>query len=294
MTDPEVEHRAAVTPGTGADDALDRRDQPAEATPRRSQVRSGERIDHLAGLEEERRFLLRSLRDLDREHAAGDVDDADYETLRDGYTVRAAAVLREIEDGRRRLRPAAARDWRRIAIVTVACLAVAGGIGAVLAGAWGERSAGQEMTGATPGDETRTVLAEARIAVNDFDLVRANQLFVEADRRELERGNENAEARTYVGWTYALLARAEGAEPTDERYSIARLALDQAIEMDPTYADPHCFSAIVEYSFREDADAALGFVEECESRDPPADVSGLVTEFASEIRDAVDDPPDAP
>ena len=56
--------------------------------------------DRLAELEEERRFLLSSIRDLDREHAAGDVDEADYCALRDGYVARAAAVLREIEGGR--------------------------------------------------------------------------------------------------------------------------------------------------------------------------------------------------
>jgi hypothetical protein len=34
--------------------------------------------DQLAELEEQRRFLLRSLTDLDREHQYGDVDDHDY------------------------------------------------------------------------------------------------------------------------------------------------------------------------------------------------------------------------
>ena len=63
--------------------------------------------DRLAELEDERRFLLRSLRDLDAELAAGDVDDGDYETLRDGYTKRAADVLRDIEEGK--AAPAAAR-----------------------------------------------------------------------------------------------------------------------------------------------------------------------------------------
>ena len=51
--------------------------------------------DRLAELEEERRFLLRSLADLEREHEAGDVDRVDYRALKDGYTVRAAAVLRD-------------------------------------------------------------------------------------------------------------------------------------------------------------------------------------------------------
>ena len=53
--------------------------------------------DRLAELEEERRFLLGSLVDLEREREAGDVEDADYEALRDGYTARAATVLRNIE-----------------------------------------------------------------------------------------------------------------------------------------------------------------------------------------------------
>src|SRR5690606_11549803 len=56
--------------------------------------------DALAALEEERDFLLRSLDDLEREHDAGDVDDADYAELKDDYTARAAAVLRAIDDRR--------------------------------------------------------------------------------------------------------------------------------------------------------------------------------------------------
>ena len=43
---------------------------------------------------DQREFLLRSLEDLEREHDAGDLDDADYAALKDDYTARAAAVLR--------------------------------------------------------------------------------------------------------------------------------------------------------------------------------------------------------
>ncbi len=57
----------------------------------------------LAALEDERDFLLSSLRDLDAEHDAGDIDDVDYETLRDDYTVRTAEVLRAIERARQPL-----------------------------------------------------------------------------------------------------------------------------------------------------------------------------------------------
>jgi hypothetical protein len=48
-------------------------------------------------VEEERDFLLHSLRDLEAEHDAGDIDEEDYSSLRDDYTSRAAVVLRELE-----------------------------------------------------------------------------------------------------------------------------------------------------------------------------------------------------
>src|SRR5690349_19733038 len=50
-------------------------------------------------LEEERDFCLRSLRDLEAEHAAGDLDDADYETLRESYVARAAVAIRGLDPG---------------------------------------------------------------------------------------------------------------------------------------------------------------------------------------------------
>mgnify|MGYP006292610163 CR=1 FL=1 len=52
-------------------------------------------------LSEERDFLLESLRDLERERQAGDIDDDDYVTLRDDYTVRAARIIRELIDSTR-------------------------------------------------------------------------------------------------------------------------------------------------------------------------------------------------
>ena len=68
--------------------------------------------------------------------------------------------------------------------------------------------------------------------------------------------------------------------------SASLLALDQAIQIDPTYADPYCFTAIIEFNFRDDADAALPFLERCEGSNPPADIAGLITSFGDEIRAA--------
>ncbi len=258
-----------------------------EARPSVATRRSGAHLDRLAELEEERRFLLRSLRDLEAERDAGDVDDHDYATLKDGYTVRAAAVLREIEDGRARLAPVAPRRWGRIAVVAAAIVAGAIGLGVVLAGAWGERGAGQEITGFTPGDEARTILASARDALRTGDFDIANSLFGRVVETERARGVDNAEAIAYFGWTLALLTVNDpDAERADQRLDAARLALAQAIELEPDYADPHCFLAIIEYSFRDDAAAALPRVERCEASNPPADVADLIAGFADEIRAA--------
>jgi len=49
-----------------------------------------------AALIDERDFCLRSLRDLEAERDAGDLDPDDYATLKDAYTARAAAALRAL------------------------------------------------------------------------------------------------------------------------------------------------------------------------------------------------------
>jgi hypothetical protein len=50
-------------------------------------------------LEDERDFCLRSLRDLDAERDAGDIDEADYRSLKDAYTARAATALHALAGG---------------------------------------------------------------------------------------------------------------------------------------------------------------------------------------------------
>jgi hypothetical protein len=100
-------------------------------------------------LEDQRDFLLRSLEDLEREHGAGDVDDVDYQTLKDDYTARAAAVLRSIERGGRSTGPRAAAGRHRsrtIGILTgVVAFALIAGV--LLAQASGRRTEGESATG---------------------------------------------------------------------------------------------------------------------------------------------------
>lgn len=251
-------------------------------------ARSGAHLDRLAELEEERRFLLRSLDDLEREYEAGDVDEVDYQTLKDGYTVRTAGVLRQIETGRSRLAPKTPRRWARTMTITAAVLVLAVGIGFALASAFGERGAGDEITGFNPGNDARIVLASARDALNEGNFPLANSLFARVVQMERERDIDNVEAITYFGWTLALQARAESADiASDGRLDAARVALEQAIVIDDDYADPNCFLAIIEFQFLDDAEAALPYVEVCESLNPPSDVAVIVDDFATRIRAAV-------
>jgi tetratricopeptide (TPR) repeat protein len=244
-------------------------------------------LDQLAELEEERRFLLRSLADLEREYEAGDIDDADYHTLRDGYTVRAAAVLREIDGGHADLAPKPPRRWGRTLAICAVVIAASVGIGFALAAAWGERQSGQEITGFTPGDDARLLLANAREAMNGGDFALANSLFAQVVEMERGQRRDSAEAIAYFGWTLALLSVGDAdAASVEQRLDAARLALGQAIELEPEYADPYCFMAILEFEFSDDADAALPYVETCESSNPPSEVADLIAAFAADIRAA--------
>lgn len=63
---------------------------------RRRDAGDGARCGPVRALEEERDFLLRSLEDLGRERAAGDLGEEDDRARRDDYTPRAAAVLRRL------------------------------------------------------------------------------------------------------------------------------------------------------------------------------------------------------
>lgn len=277
-----------TAPKAGSDAAPESGDTASDG--RTSTVRQGKELDRLAGLEEERRFLLRSLTDLEREYEAGDVEDDDYRTLKDGYTVRAAVVLRQIEAGRRQLVPRRPRRWGSIVAVSLAVVLGAAGIGVVLAQAWGERGANDEITGFTPGDEVRQVLANARAALSDGRLDIANDLFRQAIDLERARGQENPEALTYFAWTLAL--GSVGNPDTEQAARVLDatvLALAQAIETDPTYPDAHCLLAIVEFRFRDDAEAARPHVERCRELNPPASVAELVDNLAIAIEEASGD-----
>lgn len=232
-----------------------------------------------SALEAERDFLLTSIADLDAEFAAGDIDEEDRRALLDGYTARAATVIRALEAGRRPQRGRLSAAWGRRLAVGATVLAVAVGLSWWVATSSGQRLPGQQITGLDPRDEVTVLLSEAR-AANFADPAGA----AEAYARVLELDPDNVEALTYRGWTLALATRT-AADGDDIAASLGEAVdlLVTAIETDPTYPDPFCFLGIVQYRFVGDAESARPLVAGCLAADPPAVVRDLVQGLADEL-----------
>lgn len=240
--------------------------------------------DRLAALEEERRFLLRSLTDLEREHDNGDVDDDDYRELRDGYTARTAAVLRQIESGRAALPAKPPVNWTRRAIAAVVVVATIAVVWWALAASSAQRLPGQQISGLDPRDETQVLLSQAR-SMQASDPATAAQLYAQV----LEDDPDNAEALTYRGWTLALTTiGSDDADASQATLDEAVESLVAAIEADRTYPDPYCFLGIIEYRFFGSAESALPFIEGCLAAGPPADIRGLVEGLREQVVAEVD------
>ena len=201
------------TPAHGGRPGEHHQPQPRPRRPGRRWRRSGD-------------FLLRSLDDLEREHDAGDVDDVDYETLKDDYTARAARTIRAIElaPGPRGRGPPAALaggGWL-VTVAAVAAFAVlagrAGGPGVGPAGAPATRSPATSARPPAPSSTEALSLAGRRrydeaIAVYDD----CSPTSPTTSRR-----------MTYKGWIQFQSGDGQGV-----------VTLIDAAELDPEYpADP--------------------------------------------------------
>ncbi|MDP1819210.1 MAG: hypothetical protein Q8K58_04875 [Acidimicrobiales bacterium] len=219
-------------------------------------------------LEEQRDFLLRSLEDLEREHAAGDVDEHDYRSLKDDYTVRAAAILRALEAGPTRPQPARPRrSWSRVALVGAGVVVFAVLAGWLVAQSAGRRDPGDVATGGIRQPVTAK-LNEAGRLLAEQDLEGAIELYDEV----LVDDPANVEALTYRGWVLTLSGEArEGVT-----------SLFDAAAVDPEYPDVHAFLAVVLFrnGLVDQADSAL---RKLEALDPPAFIRDLTAGLRTEI-----------
>ena len=248
--------------------------------------------DRLAELDEERSFLLRSLADLEREHDAGDVDDVDYEALKDCYTARAAEVLRSIDEGRARQPRRRPINHRRLIVAIAATVVAAGLAGWLLTRNASPRAAGDTITGGgvvgvPTGTDPASLLARARAALNS-DPLTAIKLY----DRILESEPTNVEALTYRGWSAVFTAfNVPEGESRNILIGSAVKFLDKARATDPTYVDAQCFTAIVRFRFQNDAAGAKGPYGICTAaKDLPDSVAGVVQALGSQIDEALAQP----
>jgi len=210
----------------------------------------------VAQLEDERDFLLASLADLEAERAAGDLDEADYAALRDGYTARAAGVLRQLAGSPAPSSPApapgAARRRRLAAAGTVVALAV--GAGALMARSSGERLAGDPASGSIQATGASAQLARARTLVGEGRPLEAIKLWDQV----LAAEPDQPEALAYRGWFVLLAGRqAATAELREELTGRGLASIDRAIAVDPGYPDAHFFRGLVMFVDKADPAAAV-------------------------------------
>lgn len=218
-------------------------------------------------LDEQRDFLLRSLEDLERERAAGDVDEHDYRVLRDDYTARAAEVLRAIEAGRARTGAPAPRARGRVLAISCAVVAFALLAGVLVMQAVGRRDPGEVITGGISQSATEK-LNEAGRRAGAGELEAAIELYEEV----LVDDPANAEAMTYKGWLLTLTGESE----------VGLTTLLSAATAHPTYPDVHAFLAVVFYrnGLVEQAGREL---DRLDALDPPPAIRELTTGLRAKV-----------
>ncbi len=231
-------------------------------------------------LRDEQRFLLNSLRDLEREREAGDIDNADYATLRDGYVARTAAITRELEGTAAHV-DAPVTPWRKRLIAAAVVLAVAVGSGVLVARFSGQRLPGQSATGGIE-QSTAGLLASAR-QLNFSNPSKSIELYSQVLKLE----PDNAEALTYRSWLLALTAREATGDVKQLALITAVSDLLKAQQADPQYPDAHCFLGIVYFRFLEQASLAKKQLDVCVAMNPPASVTSFVNAIVKEVNAAV-------
>lgn len=225
--------------------------------------------DRLAELEEEQRFLVRSIADLQREHAAGDVDDDDFRTLRNGYVSRAAEVMNDIREGRDSLAGRPRRSKKQLAAGLTIAAGLAVGAGVALARAVGDRAPGQVITGGQFDDVAISLSRARQLLATDPSAA------IEEYKKVLDVEPDNVEALTYSGWLVVLQGNATGA---DDTVGIGIDVLASAREIDPDYPDAVCFMGVANAEMLSEPkpDVAVPLLEECLAKNPPAEVRQLV------------------
>jgi cytochrome c-type biogenesis protein CcmI len=180
--------------------------------------------DELAQLEEQRAFLRRSLADLDRELAAGDLDAADHAALAEDYRRRLEETDEEVIRGRESV-PAPKRNVGRVivAVVLIGVVALAAGFG--VAAVAGGRKPGQTITGNVP-QTTDQLLTQAATLAQSGKYTDALKVYDEV----LDRDKNNLEAMSERGFLLVTTGIGAGQPLLIEQ---GRIAIEGAVRLSP-------------------------------------------------------------
>jgi len=224
--------------------------------------------DELAALEEEQRFLRRSLDDLERERAAGDIDEVDHAALRDDYERRLASVTAAMASGALPAAPPRRRG-RTFAVAAVVAVAAVGAGLAVAANA-GSRKPGDTITGEVPVTSSELLTEAARLAQSGR-IVEALETYDQV----LESNPDDVEALGEKG--LLLLSAAQAADRPVLRTE-ARELLDRALALDPD--NPRTlFYLGLWHDLDGDDEAAEARFQEALANDPPPELRRAIEGF---------------
>jgi tetratricopeptide (TPR) repeat protein len=227
---------------------------------------------------EDRDFLLRSLLDLERERAAGDLADDDYHDLKTRYE----AKLADLTDAPASVQPpdtaGAPTETRRVVrvVATVAVIAIIGiGGGLAVAAGSGSREPGQNLSGRQITTSAQQ-LARAATLAGEGDVLEALKVYDEV----LAENPEDVTALTYKGWLLRNVGTAND-EPDLAERGVA--LIEQATQIDPRYAEAWFFRGII---FLRDEDApekAVDALKLALANDPIPEVEAAARELLAEI-----------
>jgi len=274
--------------------------------------------DRRQELEEEKRAALGAIRELEFEHAAGHISEADFAELRARYEAEAAAVLTELdrlgpaEPAPVRVSPSPSSGrsaWRHpAALATAAILLVAFGV-AVGAGivryTEPDQMAGQPMPGSRPLAELPRVEPGGRETPNASNAPRVEpgrplppemlRGMLQAARSSLAQGRyseaiaayqavlkrdpNNVDATTHLG---LILAVGGGPEHADRALEI----FDRALTIDPNYLPALLYRGQVLFEAKHDVPGAVRSWEKFVALAPPGEDRDRVAKMIREAQAA--------
>ncbi len=260
-------------------------------------------------LAEDRRAALRTLRELEFEHAAGHVSDVDYADLRARYEADTAAILTELDRLGAAPAPTApaaqARaapprtGWRHpIAIGAAAVALVTFGVGlgvGIVRSTEPDPNAGAPMPGSRPlagmeapsaanaprGPVTPEMLQGMLQAARASLFARRYNEAIAAYQAVLKRDPDNVDATTHLGLIAVIAAQGEhGPEMVDRALGL----FDRALERDPSYPPALLYRGQVLFEVRKDVAGAIKSWEKFVAVAPPGEDRDRVAKMLSDAR----------